>query len=237
MSIKYNSLPRRVFLIKSIKTISSIVIANSSYHALSLAAPSTAIHQNYTPQYFTQTEWAFLQAACQQLIPNDEHGLGAIEAGVPEFIDKQMLTPYGKGALWYMQGPFYPDTPLELGYQLQFSPREIYRISIANINEYCQKHNQKTFSELPKKEQIVLLKQLESGAISLTQVPSKTFFSYLLSNTKEGFFSDPQYGGNQNLIGWKMINFPGARADFTDWIGQHNQLYPFPPVSIAGKRA
>lgn len=238
MSIKHNNLPRRVFLLNSAKAISSIMLASSSigYSAFSLATSSTASRQNYTPQYFTQLEWAFLQAACKQLIPSDTQGAGATEAGVPEFIDRQMLLPYGKGELWYMHGPFYPDAPPELGYQLRYSPREIYRISIANINEYCQQQYQKNFHEQSEKEQITLLEQLEQNAISLAKVPAKTFFQYLLDNTKEGFFSDPQYGGNQSLIGWKMINFPGARADFTDWIGQYNQPYPFPPVSITGVR-
>ncbi len=37
------------------------------------------------------------------------------------------------------------------------------------------------------------------------------FFSYLLQNTREGFFSDPIHGGNKDMVGWKLINFPGAR--------------------------
>ncbi len=31
----------------------------------------------------------------------------------------------------------------------------------------------------------------------------------LLQNTKEGYFSDPIYGGNKDMGAWKMIGFPG----------------------------
>ena len=47
----------------------------------------------YEPTYFTAPEWAFVQAAVDHLIPSDQYGPGALEAGVPEFIDRQMETP------------------------------------------------------------------------------------------------------------------------------------------------
>jgi hypothetical protein len=59
----------------------------------------------YTPTYFNAAEWAFINAAVDHLIPSDQYGAGALETGVPEFIDRQMETPYGAGKLWYMQGP------------------------------------------------------------------------------------------------------------------------------------
>ena len=64
-------------------------------------------------------------------------------------------------------------------------------------------------------------------------VNSKAFFQLLWQNTKEGFFADPVYGGNRNMVGWKMIGFPGARYDYRDWIDKHNQPYPLPPVGLA----
>ncbi|MBV9727128.1 MAG: gluconate 2-dehydrogenase subunit 3 family protein, partial [Gammaproteobacteria bacterium] len=43
------------------------------------------------------------------------------------------------------------------------------------------------------------------------------------------------YGGNRDMCSWKMIGFPGARYDYRDWVGRHNERYPYPPVSIAGR--
>ncbi|STS83236.1 gluconate 2-dehydrogenase subunit gamma [Klebsiella pneumoniae] len=41
---------------------------------------------------------------------------------MPEFIDRQLNTPYATGSIWYMQGPFNPDVPKEMGYQLPLVP-------------------------------------------------------------------------------------------------------------------
>ena len=41
---------------------------------------------------------------------------------------------------------------------------------------------------------------------------------------------------NKGMVGWTMIGFPGARADFMDWV-ERNEQYPFPAVSIRGERA
>jgi gluconate 2-dehydrogenase gamma chain len=38
------------------------------------------------------------------------------------------------------------------------------------------------------------------------------------------------------MIAWRWIGFPGARADFTDWIDQAGTEYPYGPVSIAGAK-
>ncbi|MBQ0131665.1 MAG: gluconate 2-dehydrogenase subunit 3 family protein, partial [Comamonas sp.] len=78
---------------------------------------------NYQPSYFTAEEYKFLQTAVARLIPNDDLGPGALEAGVPEFMDRQMNTPWAAGANWYMQGPFQPDAPKEMGYQLKLNMR------------------------------------------------------------------------------------------------------------------
>jgi gluconate 2-dehydrogenase gamma chain len=52
---------------------------------------------------------------------------------------------------------------------------------------------------------------------------------------QQGFFSDPIYGGNRDMCAWKMIGFPGTRYDYREWVGRHNERYPYPPVSIAGR--
>src|SRR5581483_9848493 len=56
--------------------------------------------------FFTDPEVAFVRAACARMIPNDSLGPGAVEAGVPEFIDRQLAGQFGQGLRWYMQGPW-----------------------------------------------------------------------------------------------------------------------------------
>ena len=189
----------------------------------------------YRPGFFGADEYRFVQAAVARLIPNDERGPGALEAGVPEFIDRQMGTPYAAGSLWYMQGPFQPDAVPEMGYQLKLSPREVYRLGIAAADRWCEKSLGKQFADLPAADQDKALSAMEHGIEGFEGLPSQTFFSMLWSNTREGFFSDPLHGGNKGLVGWKLIGFPGARADFMDWV-ERDEKYPLPPVSIRGNR-
>ena len=196
--------------------------------------PATSSSSAYVPSYFHADEWAFIQAAVARLIPSDDTGPGAIEAGVPEFIDRQMEGVFGHAGLWYMQGPFVPSSPL-FGYQGKMPPREVYRAGIAATDAWCkQQKGGKRFAELDAAAQDEVLKGLDGGTIQFAEVGAKDFFTFLLQNTKEGYFSDPIHGGNKNAVSWKMIGFPGARADFLDWVQKPGVHYPLPPVSING---
>lgn len=204
--------------------------------AVNMAAGAAAAGAgHYEPSFFSADEYRFVQAAVARLIPNDDLGPGALEAGAPEFIDRQMGTAYAAGSLWYMQGPFNPDATPEMGYQLKLAPREVYRLGIAAANQWCEKNLGKKFADLSAADQDKALLALEHGIDDFAGLPSGTFFSMLWTNTREGFFSDPLHGGNKGLVGWKLIGFPGARADFMDWV-ERDEPYPLPPVSIHGAR-
>jgi len=196
-----------------------------------------AAEGDYSPTFFTTAEWAFINAAVGRLIPRDSNGPGGVEAGVPAFLDRQMELPYGHGAFAYMQGPFQPDAPASLGYQLPHTPRELYRLGIAAADEASRQSSGRRFAELETAQQDKFLTGLETGTVQLRGVPAKAFFAQLWSNVREGFFADPLYGGNRGMAGWKLIGFPGARADFTDWMDQQGKKYPYGPVSISGRRA
>ena len=244
---------RRAFFRRSLPIIPVAAVAAAGGAAATLAtvdsnhlpvvpgpAVNTAMRDaaKYQPTYFSADEYRFLQAAVARLIPKDDLGPGALEAGVPEFIDRQMNTPYAAGSNWYMQGPFNPAAVKEMGYQLKLNVREIYRLGIAAANDWCSKNLGKAFADLSAEEQDKALAAMEKGvdaADGFDALPSATFFSMLWGNTKEGFFSDPIHGGNKDMVGWKLIGFPGARADFMDWI-ERDAAYPLPPVSIRGQR-
>jgi len=243
MSEQKRGQTRRDFLLKTIALApamaagSAVVGGFSMAPAVQAADPAAAQPaRDYQPSWFTAEEFVFIKAAVARLIPNDERGPGALEAGVPEFIDRQMNTPYATGANWYMQGPFNPDLPKELGYQLPLVPQQIYRLGLADADDYSKRQHGKVFADLSGEQQDALLQAMESGQADFRQLPAKTFFAFLIQNTREGFFSDPIHGGNQNMVGWKLIGFPGARADFMDWV-ERGERYPFPSVSIRGERA
>ena len=243
MSEQKRGQTRRDFLLKTIALVPAMAAGSAAVSGFSMVPAAQAADpaaaqpaRDYQPSWFTAEEFAFIKAAVARLIPNDERGPGALEAGVPEFIDRQMNTPYATGANWYMQGPFNPDLPKELGYQLPLVPQQIYRLGLADADDYSKRQHGKIFAELSAEQQDALLQAMESGQADFRQLPSKTFFAFLIQNTREGFFSDPIHGGNQNRVGWKLIGFPGARADFMDWV-ERGERYPFPSVSIRGERA
>ncbi|UNM95439.1 gluconate 2-dehydrogenase subunit 3 family protein [Ignatzschineria rhizosphaerae] len=227
---KYDS-SRRKFMQISIATSTMLLIPRAGF------SQTQNHNEMYVPQFFNQEEWNFICAITDQLIPEDELGGGAIAAGVPEFIDRQMLTDYGTGALFYMSGPYHIDALPTLGYQEQYAPNELYQHAIAQINHYLQQKYQKQFPDLDAETQILVMKELEAGTIPLQGISSSTtFFNLLWKNTQEGFFSDPKYGGNKQMMGWKLLGFPGARADFMDFVDKPGKPYPYGPVNLAGKR-
>jgi gluconate 2-dehydrogenase gamma chain len=234
---------KRLFLRRTISIVPAVVLTGTvQTQQPSLPASSTPYtvaattdsQPSYRAIFFHQDEWNFILAAVGRLIPSDDLGPGAIEAGVPEFIDRQMDAVFGHAAIWYMQSPFVSAKP-EFGYQAALAPRDVYRAGIAAADSYCKKtFSGKTFAQLDAANQDATLKLAEAGTLQFEGISSKTFFDFLLQNTKEGYLSDPIHGGNKNAGSWKMIGFPGARADFADWVGRPGEKYPLPPVSING---
>jgi gluconate 2-dehydrogenase gamma chain len=197
-------------------------------------APPGASGSGYV--YFTTMEAAFIEAAVGRLIPNDPVGPGGVEANVPFFLDRQLAGPFGRGDHYFLGGPWPKGTP-EQGYQSRFSPAQLYRAAIAAIDQYVGANlGAATFSALATADQDKLLKGLESGDVKLDGgVDSKSFFAMLLQNTKEGYFSDPIYGGNKDMAAWKMIGFPGAHYDYKEWVSRHGERVPYPTVGFKGR--
>lgn len=184
-------------------------------------------------RFFDDAEWVFLRAACDRLIPADGVGPGALELGVPEFIDEHMTTPYANGSIWYRSGPFVDAGP-EFGYQGGLCLSEILRAGIAATEGYCaSNYAGRAFAQLNIEEQEAVLRKLESGDIAFTAVPARHFFRFLLQEVRLGYFADPAYGGNRGMGAWKMIGYPGMVSDYRDWIGVHDRPYDGEPISLA----
>ncbi len=187
--------------------------------------------------FFTAGEAAVVEAFAERLIPADELGPGAKQAGVVTFIDRQLTGPYGGHDWLYMEGPF-SKTPLpSQGLQSELTPRQQYRSGIAALEAYCKATFSRGFVELNAAEQDRLIAGLEKGEVQLPNFSSKMLFTAIHTNTIEGFFADPIYGGNRDMVGWKLVGFPGVRYDYRDVIDRPNQAYTLPPVSLQGRPA
>lgn len=186
--------------------------------------------------FFNVDEARFVEAAVARIIPADDLGPGALEAGVPYFIDQQLQGTFGLAATWYMQGPWQEGEP-EQGFQLPLTPQEIYRVAIPALDTLAEERRGAPFADLGAADQDALLSELDAGELSIEPLPESvlsTFWEMLLANAKEGFFSDPAYGGNDGKVGWELVGFPGVAAAYRGVIEPYYNLpYRVEPVSIA----
>jgi gluconate 2-dehydrogenase gamma chain len=130
------------------------------------------------PRTFSAAAFATLSAVCEQLLPRDQDP-GALDLGVPAFIDAMVATP-------------------ELA-----SVREMLLKVLPIIDKESRKRfGGKAFPEASSAERDSVLESWQNGSES-----RQHFFDVILSLTFEGAFGDPKYGGNTGGRGFSMIGF------------------------------
>jgi len=200
------------------------------------AAPAHA--KTGTWEFFTAAEAASMAVLADRIIPPDPDTPGGNEAGCVVFIDRQLAGPYGRYEGLYERPPFTKGTEQQ-GPQSAQVPVTLYRLGLSALARYCSLPGGlaggKPLTSLQAPQQDAILRGLEDGSVQLEGVDAKTFFQQVLKDVQQGFFADPIYGGNRDMCAWKMIGFPGARYDYRDWVGRHNERYPHPPVGIGGR--
>ncbi len=183
-------------------------------------------------RFFTPEEGATVEALADRLIPPDPVTPGGRDAGCAVFIDRQLAGPYGSSSALYMRPPFRDGTKQQ-GEQSPLTPAVRYRTSLAALAAHCSAaFVGRPFASLPDKTKDGIIKGLEDSSLQLSGASGRAFFEVLIKDTMHGFLADPVYGGNRDMCAWKMIGFPGARYDYRDWIGRHNEVFPLPPVGI-----
>lgn len=131
---------------------------------------------------FTVSQAALVAAIVEQIVPADEYP-GAKEAGVVEFIDGILAGPFGK---------FY---------------KERYERGLRTVDELTQARFASNFASLTSDQQVSILKALESdNGINST---GREFFGLIVQHTFEGYYGDPEHGGNRGGASWRMIGFGG----------------------------
>jgi gluconate 2-dehydrogenase gamma chain len=185
--------------------------------------------------FFTAPEASAVEAIADRIIPPDPETPGGKDAGCAVFVDRQLAGPYGRREGLYTQPPFMKGTKQQ-GSQTDKGPAQIYREALAALDRYCQAtFGGKTFASLSDADKDNVLHGLESGKVALEGADGQSFFAQMVTDVQTGFFADPIYGGNRNMVAWKMIGFPGARYNYLDWVNRHNERYPLPPVSMTGR--
>ena len=187
-----------------------------------------AVDYSESLQFFRrQTDFDAISAAMETIFPKDEKGPGAIELGAPYYLDKQLAGPWGINADDYRKGPFQPgEMPLNNG--------EIFLAGARSLNSVAiSEYDATSFNQLEEEQKIALLTKYEAGEIEIPGVPSAAFFTMLRAATLQGCYCDPMYGGNKNMAGWSMKEFPGAQMSYLQY-AESEEFVLIPPVSVGG---
>jgi gluconate 2-dehydrogenase gamma chain len=170
-----------------------------------------------------------------RLLPGTPDDPGAVEIGVPTYIDHKLAEFEAFAEPTYQQGPFAKTyegsrptdvppgkVPVEksdaerYGFQSSLTPQQIYRKGLVALDAYCRSSAGAAFADLAPAQQDGVLMALEDNKASGFDEPSaKLFFKTLHGDTVEGLFADPVYGGNRDLAGWKLIGYPGAQRSYS----------------------
>ncbi|WP_138471735.1 gluconate 2-dehydrogenase subunit 3 family protein [Poseidonocella sp. HB161398] len=177
---------------------------------------------------------ATVTAVFDRLIPADDLGPSASEAGCIEFLDAQLAGRYGAGAALYREGPkMAGEDALSQSPQFIATPSERYEAGLNALEAWAQKTDGASFADLQPDRKDEILKGMEDGSVELSsEVNTKAFFELLLANVREGYFSDPIYGGNRDMAGWRLIGFPGARYDYRLYADRTGEKLDLEPVSL-----
>ncbi|MDB6082271.1 MAG: hypothetical protein JWN43_152 [Gammaproteobacteria bacterium] len=195
------------------------VPAFASMSPAGAAPPGAAMHtgarlRRTAYDFFDSDEAEFIEAACARLIPADARGPGALEAGVPQYLDAQLAGAWGAGERLYRSGPWQPGT--QPGVRLApCRPSDLFRTALRAIRNdlaAARAHGGVAFGDLPAHAQDRYLRSLEAGDADLDGVPSDLFFVMLLTMTVEGFFSSPLDASVRDLVPWRLQGYPGAYA-------------------------
>ena len=156
-----------------------------------------------TPQnlhVLTQDEAEILGLIAERIFPKTNTP-GAVEIGAVSYIDIALA------------GDYAPLVPL-------------YRQGLRAVNRYARAKYERAFRSLSDELRDAVLVAFESGSIAEFKNAAE-FFETVRYHVLEGVFCEPQYGGNKDMLGWRLVDFPGQQFGYPDaYINKRVDLEP-----------
>ena len=140
--------------------------------------------------FLNRVEAATIDALAEQILPSEEGSPGAREAGVTEYIDRALA-----GFLRELQGT----------YRRGFIALDALTASLSSL----------TLAEADEVTQHRVVAEMERLSREEPEEFVGVFFRIVREHTIQGFFCDPAYGGNRDLVGWRLVGFPGAQWSYS----------------------
>ena len=146
------------------------------------AAPQAVAASAKPAPAFLPEQRRILEAFIDRIIPRDENGPGALDAGAADYIDRAFVEFIGAEEDSFTQG-------------------------IAAVDAFARTSQGAPFADLSPEKRDAVLTAIDSGAANQL----RPFFARARRLTLEGMFCDPHWGGNKNFVGWDLIQYPGVR--------------------------
>ena len=130
----------------------------------------------------TEEQQQTLRAAVDRIVPPDDYPSGW-QSGVGDYLARQF------------EGDLRPVL-------------DDYCAGLTALEAESIARFQQSFILLSEQERDTVLRHLESGEVLTSwDVAPAIFFNLLVNTTAEGFYSDPEQGGNRNRVSWIMTGF------------------------------
>lgn len=159
-------------------------VSATSYALLPLSAIPVKTQAQELPQVLSSDIQQVLNAFVDRIIPADENGPGALQAGVAGYINRALSD-------WIR------------------NEQPALSAGLESLNTYARQVYDSDFAALNDAQKDELISAMDAGQAEGFSTAQQVF-NRLHRLTLEGMFSDPYYGGNQNYIGWDLIGYPGA---------------------------
>ncbi len=157
------------------------LIASAAFVPL---AALTASAQTKAPAHALDAgQRKILEAFVDRLVPADELGPGALQAGAAEYIDRTLADYLAAEKVTIADG-------------------------LAALDAFAKTSQGGAFADLSPEKRDEVITALEAGQ---GFAAGRNLFNRVRRLTLEGMFGDPHWGGNNNFIGWDLIRYPGPR--------------------------
>jgi len=155
---------------------------------------------NHRANVLTPEESKILAAVADRIFPQTETP-GAVEIGAVQYIEIALAGDYAVLA-------------------------PVYRRCLRAIERCAKAKFRRAFCLLSEAQKDEVLVDFETGAVPGFKL-AVDFFEIVRCHVLEGVFCEPQYGGNRDMIGWRLVDFPGQQFGYADaYINKRVDLEP-----------